>query len=170
MACDPAVNKCYDSADITNRYINLLSLDTQVDLNEPDKDKVVKYFINNSNFAVLDAEKDKKANLYFQQGEVNIDDSPFKILGIEHKIQYFKQNKRFDFETRKKNQDDSHMTIYLRSESFRTIYNRSMGSILDYLGDIGGMFELGLLFFTGIIGSIIDRSFKAAIIKDNFQV
>ena len=94
MACDSAVNECYDSADITNTFINILSLDTQVDLNEPDKDEVVKYFINNSNFAVLDAEKEKKVNIFFQQGEVNLDDNSFKIFGIELNIQFFNQNKR----------------------------------------------------------------------------
>ena len=42
--------------------------------------------------------------------------------------------------------------------------------MLDYLGDIGGMYGIVLVFFSGMTGFIIDRKFKAAIISDTFKV
>ena len=42
--------------------------------------------------------------------------------------------------------------------------------MLQFLGDIGGLIEIIFLFCSGLVYLIVDRNFKAAIIRDTYKV
>ena len=50
------------------------------------------------------------------------------------------------------------------------VYNRSVGSMLEFLGDMGGLIEIVFLFVAGVIYLVLDRNFWAAIISDTYKV
>ena len=50
------------------------------------------------------------------------------------------------------------------------VYHRSVGSMLEFLGDMGGLIEIVFLFVSGVIYLVLDRNFKAAIISDTYKV
>ena len=52
----------------------------------------------------------------------------------------------------------------------RNIHIRSVQSMLEFLGDMGGLIQIVFLFVFGVVGFIIDRNFKAAIISDAYKV
>ena len=98
----------------------------------------MKYFVTNGNFVVLDELKTKKMNIFYQQSEAILDDSPFKIFKLEKEVKFFEQHDRELYEESVNPQ--KLLSIYLRSYSVKKVYTRSVGSMIEYLGDIGGMF------------------------------
>ena len=50
------------------------------------------------------------------------------------------------------------------------VYNRTIGSMLEFLGDMGGLIEIVFLFFAGVIYFVLDRNFTAAMITDTYKV
>ena len=60
--------------------------------------------------------------------------------------------------------------MYLRSDPATRVYHRSVGSMLEFLGDMGGLIQIVFLFFTGGMYLILDRNFKAALISDTYKV
>ena len=61
-------------------------------------------------------------------------------------------------------------SLYLRLDPVRNIHIRSVQSMLEFLGDMGGLIQIVFLFVFGVVGFIIDRNFKAAIISDAYKV
>ena len=61
-------------------------------------------------------------------------------------------------------------SLYLRHDPVMTIYIRSVQSMLEFLGDIGGLIQIVALFVFGFVGFIIERNFKAAILSDVYKV
>ena len=61
-------------------------------------------------------------------------------------------------------------TVFLRTSQSVREYRRSVGSMLDFLGDTGGLFEIVALFVYVIIKLVVERNFRAAIISDAYKV
>ena len=60
--------------------------------------------------------------------------------------------------------------MYIRHARTKKIYFRAVGSMLEFLGDIGGLIEITFLCVSGMIFFITERNFKAALISDTFKV
>ena len=69
-----------------------------------------------------------------------------------------------------KEEELEYATIYLRTSQSVREYRRSVGSMLDFLGDTGGLFEIVALFVYVIIKLVVERNFRAAIISDAYKV
>ena len=74
------------------------------------------------------------------------------------------------YHTDELNTDKEYVTVHLMADPVKRIYSRQVGSLLEYLGDIGGLIEIIFITVAGVMGFIIDRNFKAAIIKDMYKV
>ena len=99
-----------------------------------------------------------------------LDDSPVKLLSLDESIETFEYHDREFYDVRINPETPIYLSVYFRSHPIKKIYTRSIGSLLEFLGDIGGMIELVLLFFAGIMSFIIGRSFRAAMISDTYKV
>ena len=62
------------------------------------------------------------------------------------------------------------VSMFLRLDPIKKIYSRSVRSMLEFLGDMGGLIQIVFLFFAGVVGFVIDRNFKAEIISDTYKV
>ena len=60
--------------------------------------------------------------------------------------------------------------MYIRSDRTKRIYYRSVGSMLEFLGDIGGLIEIMFLVVAGSMYLITERNFRAAMISDTYKV
>ena len=61
-------------------------------------------------------------------------------------------------------------TIYIRHGRTKKLYFRSVGSMLEFLGDLGGLIEICFIVVSGMIFFITERNFKAAMISDTYKV
>ena len=61
-------------------------------------------------------------------------------------------------------------SLWLRLDPVMNIHIRSVQSMLEFLGDMGGLIQIVFLFVFGVVSFIIDRNFKAAIISDAYKV
>jgi len=59
------------------------------------------------------------------------------------------------------------VSLFLNDE--KVIYSRRVYSILDLLGDIGGIVGAIEIVFAMLLSGYADRNFSNAIIRDNFQ-
>ena len=60
--------------------------------------------------------------------------------------------------------------MYLRLDPVKNIHIRSVQSMLEFLGDMGGLIQIVFLVSWGIVVILLERNFKAAIISDIFKV
>ena len=60
--------------------------------------------------------------------------------------------------------------MYLRLDPVKNMHIRSVQSMLEFLGDMGGLIQIVFLVSWGIVAVLLERNFKAAIISDTFKV
>ena len=58
----------------------------------------------------------------------------------------------------------------IRLDPVKNIHIRSVQSMLEFLGDMGGLIQIVFLFAWGFVAYFVERNFKAAIISDTFKV
>lgn len=66
--------------------------------------------------------------------------------------------------------DQVYAAFYFRQDETTRNYVRRTYDILDYLGDLGGIFELVWLVFSLSIGFLIARQFNAKLVSDLYKV
>ena len=109
--------------------------------------------------------------MFFKKSEVVFDDSAFKLFQSEKQAHIFEFDNRYQYdEINLDERPESYFKLYLRSDPTQVVYHRSVGSMLEFLGDMGGLIEIVFLFMGGIIFLIIDRNFKAELIRDTYKV
>ena len=91
-------------------------------------------------------------------------------MGQQEPIEIFEYHNQHTYEEVIRPSNPRHATIYLRADHTKNIYNRSVGSMLEFLGDIGGLIEIVFLTVASCIVFITERNFKAAMISDTYKV
>ena len=54
--------------------------------------------------------------------------------------------------------------VYLRADSMSREYRRETYSLLEYLGDLGGLIDIIFILIAALVNTIIERQFNAAIL------
>ena len=133
-------------------------------------DDIVQTYIDTKNYIQIDTSKKKKLDLFMRKAHVELDDNQIKL---------FRDTKSFTVNELDFSQahtaliDAEHLeyaAIFLRTSQVVREYNRSVGSMLDFLGDTGGLFEIVALFVYVMIKLVVERNFRAAIISDAYKV
>ena len=155
---------------MNNVPFNFLAMNTQVDMTRERMDDMVQTYIDPTNYIQIDTSKRKKLDLFMHKAHVELDDNQIKL---------FRDTKNFTVNEFDHSQTHTELidvekpeyaTIYLRTSQSVREYNRSVGSMLDFLGDTGGLFEIVALFVYVIIKLVVERNFRAAIISDAYKV
>ena len=60
--------------------------------------------------------------------------------------------------------------MHMRLDPVKNIHIRSVQSMLEFLGDMGGLIQIVFLAAWGFVAILVERNFKAAIISDTFKV
>ena len=60
--------------------------------------------------------------------------------------------------------------MFLRAENFHRLYTREYYDMLTYLGDLGGLMDVALLFCWFISGLFATRLFQAALVNSAYKV
>ena len=92
------------------------------------------------------------------------------MLSLDNSIELFEFHDRELYDEVISPIKPKYLSIYFRTHPVKKIYNRSVGSLLEFLGDMGGLVEIILLFFSGIMSFIVARDFRAAMISDTYKV
>ena len=60
--------------------------------------------------------------------------------------------------------------MFIRAENFHRLYTREYYDMLTYLGDLGGLMDVVLLFCWFISGLFATRLFQAALVNSTYKV
>ena len=64
----------------------------------------------------------------------------------------------------------TYMKAYLRASDYKNIYQNSPYSVIDFLGDYGGIVSIVMMFCTVIISSLVQHLYETSIISETYQV
>jgi len=90
-------DECRPEADIYNFNLESLFLNSYVDLNELDREKMVKYDVESKHFMALDPTVSKTSDLFFMKSLINLEDRIFKLLHGEENFSILEQINSFDY-------------------------------------------------------------------------
>ncbi|CDW91852.1 UNKNOWN [Stylonychia lemnae] len=148
---------------------NFAYVNTFFDFTDFSKYDAIKYFIDDSSFVEIEANRIKKQNLFLQLQEATMEDDY---------IQFGQQKKKqFHQIVNQKSYDDGYsddqgyvIALYIRLDSSYSIYRRKVYSVLELLGDLGGLYRslymIGILF----VGSIAHKLFLCDVMNKIYQV
>ena len=124
---------------------------------------------DNVNLLVLDSAREQKLNLFYTKSSLTLDDSPWKLFEIFKNTRPFFEYMRFYKYEEKKDptepvSDKTFYKIYLRADATSRHYRRETYSLLEYLGDLGGLIDIIFIMTGAFVATIIERQFNAAIL------
>ncbi|CDW90251.1 UNKNOWN [Stylonychia lemnae] len=168
-----AQKKCLDRATIDKFFdtetFNFAFVNTFFDLTEFEKGKQIKPFIDDSLFFELESNRIKKTNFYIQLQEAELEDDLIQF-GQTQEIEFHQVSNQRYYDDQYSDTDGYIAAIYMRFDNRYDIYARKVYSILELLGDIGGLqgslLAIGFIF----VGFISSRMFMSDIMRKIYQV
>ena len=98
------------------------------------------------------------------------DDSGFKLFELIGNQQIFEQGDTIYRDMPFSTENNRLFRMNIRLDPVKNIHIRSVQSMLEFLGDMGGLIQIVFLFAWGFVAYFVERNFKAAIISDTFKV
>eukprot|EP00347_Sterkiella_histriomuscorum_P017701 403348330 len=163
---------CKDSASIDSYFdketFNFAFINNYFDLTLFGED-MIKPFIDDSLFFELESNRIKKANFYIQSQEAELEDDLIQF-GQSKVVEFHQVEKIKFYEDNYSDKDGYIAAIYMRFDNKFDTYSRKVYSILELLGDIGGLqgslMAIGFVF----VGFISTRMFYSDIMQKIYQV
>ena len=116
-------------------------------------------------------------NLFFTESRVVLDDNPLKFLDIyEQEYFIFEQTRSDSYHEVAQDRenatlsDRTYAAIYLRADEITKNHIRRTYSLLEFLGDLGGIKEILFALFSYMIGFLIERKFNTKLVGDLYKV
>ncbi|CDW91266.1 UNKNOWN [Stylonychia lemnae] len=129
----------------------------------------IRKFIDDQFFLELESSKIKKANIYFQVQKGNLQDEYIQF-GQYEEIE-FHQLKNFRQYDKGYTNDEGHIVaLYMRLDNEYDLYNRKIYSILELLGDIGGLYRALSAIGIFIVAQIASTLFFSDVMTKIYQV
>ncbi|CDW73837.1 UNKNOWN [Stylonychia lemnae] len=129
----------------------------------------IKKFIDDSFFVEVEASKIKKANIYIQLQDAQLQDN-YLQLGQTDQIQFHQISNNREYDKMYVDSDGYMIALFLRLDDQYDLYNRKIYSFLELLGDIGGLYRSlqGIGLF--IVGKIAGILFLSDVMNKIYQV
>ncbi|CDW83128.1 UNKNOWN [Stylonychia lemnae] len=165
--------KCYNQTTI-NKYLdyetfNFAFINNYFDLTNFESGGQIRPFIDDQLFFEVESSRVKKTNFYIQSQEAELEDDLIQF-GQSESISFHQvSNQRF-YDNQYRPDEGYIVSVYLRFDNRYDVYSRKIYSILELLGDIGGLY--GALVGIGFVfvGFISSRMFLSDIMKKIYQV
>lgn len=110
---------------VVNSYLDF------TDYNDP-----IKHYVDDIHFFEIEHDRHKKANVFVMKGEVDLEDSLFQVGNSRQgNFAMVETTRNYDDAVT----DSTLATIYFRIDSKYYIYSRDVYTVLEFLGDIGGL-------------------------------
>ena len=146
--------------------LSLIMINSYVDFD--DYDNVVKTYSDERFFFKLRKGYTKEPDIFIRKNYVTLNDEFFQMGQTEHKEFYSAESSRSDFDL------DPTGTIYakiaIRMEAREDTYERTVFSVFDYTGLIGGVFEILEVLGGLVVGYFIKNWLMFDILSNLYQV
>ncbi|CDW89839.1 UNKNOWN [Stylonychia lemnae] len=166
--------QCKDQSAIDNYFenekFNFAFVNTFFDFTDfKTEESAIKYFIDDTFFFELEASKAKKQNIFLQLQEATMEDDYLQFG--QKKLKQFHQvvNQR-SYDDGYQDEKGYIVAIYLRLDSSYNMYRRKVYSVLELLGDLGGLYRSLYIIGLWFVGSIAHHLFLSDVMNKIYQV
>ncbi|CDW78915.1 UNKNOWN [Stylonychia lemnae] len=166
-------DKCYPREEIDNYFeaetLNFAYINTYIDYKDTNDNSKVKLFIDDSFFVELEASKNKKANFYIQKQQAKIQDDYFQF-GQERIEQFFSVSNIERYDDNYSPSLGYISAVYFRYDNRYDIYQIKYYSLLELIGDLGGLYNglRGVGFM--IVAFYTSRMLQSNIIRKIYSI
>ena len=146
----------------------MISMTTSIDFEQDRSSSIIKYQSDLRNTLQLNPKLTKSLDLYFSQSYLILEDSPWKISQYAFgfpKYPFFEFKDRFQDIEYFEDPEILYSIKFKANMSSNRVYKRVIQSMIEYLGDMGGL--LDIIFFIGTVATsvIVRRQFEAAMVQ-----
>lgn len=176
VGCDLGPGQCFSTQEeFRNSIFNLLYINNYIDFDES-RENVIKSEPESKHFVSLDPNRMQNIDLFYSKSTVLLQDSVFKLFDADknNEIHILQQQNSFSYQEYitqdTKLEDREYAKFFLRADSLTKKYSRENYSILEYLGDLGGL--LDILNVVGMIltSVIIDKLWFGQLIREVYYI
>ena len=101
-------------------------------------------------------------NLFYTKSSLTLDDSPWKLFEMFKKtVPFFEYMRRIKYEEiadpDEALSEKAFYKIYLRADTTSRHYRRETYSLLEYLGDLGGLIDIIFIMTAAFVSTILER-------------
>ncbi|CDW73538.1 UNKNOWN [Stylonychia lemnae] len=164
---------CYSPEQIDNYFqdekLNFAFTNTYLDYKDTQVKSKVKFFIDDSFYIELESQKTKKSNFYIQRQEASYQDDYIQF-GQERTEQFFQVQNIHRFDDNYSNKIGQIAAIYFRFDNRYDLFSVKNYSLLDFLGDIGGLYGSLCGIGFAFVGFFCSRMFTSDILKKIYQI
>jgi len=174
--CELGEGACLSKESINSIKVNLFSPHSNIDFEEFDLTKMIKYSTTAKMFSFLDSIFAAKHIIYLMENKIELEDSRIKIFDMSEELNVVQQHGDFMYYERVLDyegqplRDQTLTAFYLQSDSMHRIYSRSTYGVTDYLGDLGGLFDILMLFGVSLTSFITHKLWVGSMIRQFFQI
>jgi len=104
------------------------------------------------------------ANVFIMQASASLADDLFQ-LGQSNDIQFTTMQNTHHFDAKYNDSDGLLISIFLRVDSHSASYDREVYSILEFLGDLGGLYSSLFVIGFYVITFVTERLFVSQILN-----
>jgi len=125
--------------------------------------------------AVLDNAYQQKRNVYFMQNNAYLEDNVFKVISPEKHVKVLEQTNSYLYQERVAGNDTAledkvFAAFYFRADSHTREYRRQNYSVLEYLGDVGGLIDVLAVIGLALTTFFTSKLLVADIIKQLYTI
>jgi hypothetical protein len=119
---------------VQDLQLQLVVINSYLDFN--DFNDPIKHYVDDILFFEIEHNRHKRANVFIMKGEVSLEDSVFQLGNNRNGNFALVENTRIYEDSLT---DDTLATIYFRIDSKYYSYTRDVYTVLEFMGDIGGL-------------------------------
>lgn len=157
---------CKNASEI-DKYLNSLTLSVAFVnryFDYDDFESPVKTYIDDSLFFTLEKDRVKKANLYVMKSEVELQDEYFQ-LGQRNRYDFVQVENIHTYDDSNLDESGLLVELFIRMDPRYESYERKIYSVLELLGDIGGLWQSLFLIGFLCVDFLSHRLFVASILN-----
>ena len=147
---------------------------SHVDFSKKDKEDVIRYSVDYSQFLLLDDHQINHLNIFYSKSTVVMEDSTVKLFIPETELDFFEYRSHYRYSERVRIQnnlaDRTYYVVTLLKDDSTRRYTRSVQSFLGYIGDLGGIIEILMLISAFLISPLVEREIFAALASESYQI
>lgn len=129
-----------------------------------DYEQPSKTFIDDRVFFEINPNQIKKANLFIQQSEANLEDDILQ-LGQSKNIIFHQIANVQTYDDDYTDKDGYLVAVYIRYDKYYDYYERKVNDILMLMGDIGGLYHAFIIIGSMLVGFFTQKYFLTKIFK-----
>lgn len=148
--------------------LNLYTINTYFD--SDDYKNTIKYFLDDSMYWSLFKGIRKKNDVFIMNNQAELQDDLVQIYAAKV-VQYFQVARYREMqEAFDEVWDKRYLSIYIRLDNHVTNVSRTVYSVADMMGQVGGVYEILFLFGSLIVLLFADKLFFSSIMQKIYQI